>query len=246
MRHLIWILCFSMPLFATANPAFQEANNDYKNGNFAQATQKYEALLKQNKVSPELYYNLGNAYFKQNQLGKSILNYERALLYGANADVAYNLNLVRDKVQNEPEQIQAFFLRRWWDGLRRFMSVDAWSVWSLLFLWAGIAGGCLWLLAVAREQKKGGFIAGTVLLPLSLIAFLAARSNRAALTDSKSAVVMVENSIVRSAPDELGSTIETLGEGVKVIILDKIGSWYKVQLSNGEQGWLTLNLIEKI
>jgi tetratricopeptide (TPR) repeat protein len=241
-----WILYCLMPCITFANANFQEANSDYKSGNFAVASQKYEDILKQGIASQELYYNLGNAYFKQNQLGKSVLNYERALLYGANEDISYNLSIARDKVKNEPEQIQPFFLRRWWDGLRRITSVDTWSVLSILLLWTGIAGFCFWLIATEREHKKRGFITGTVLLPLSLIAFLAARSNRYTLCERKNAVVMIENTAVRSAPDELGTTVETLGEGVKLTILDKIGSWYKVQLSNGEQGWLTLNQIEKI
>jgi hypothetical protein len=239
-------MCCFLPVATFANANFQEANTDYKNGNFSIASEKYEAILKQKTASQELYYNLGNAYFKQNQIGKSVLNYERALLYGANEDVSYNLSVARDKVKNEPEQIQAFFLRRWWDAFRRWTSVDVWSVLSILSVWAGIGSFCLWLLATERVQKKRGFIAGLVLLPFGLMTFLAARSNRFTLCDSKNAVVMIENTVVRSAPDELGTTVETLSEGVKVAVLDKIGSWYKVQLSNGEQGWLTLNQIEKI
>ena len=245
MRNILVVFAVS-PLLAVANPNFQEADNDYKNGNFSVAAQKYENILKQNTASQELYYNLGNAYFKQNQIGKAVLSYERALLYGANEDVSYNLSIVRDKVKNEPEQIQAFFLRRWWDAFRRLTPVDTWSVLSILLIWAGIAGFCSWLLAEERLQKKRGFIAGVVLLPLSLLTFLAAKSNRSTLCERKTAVVMVENTVVRSAPDELGTTVETLGEGVKIAVLDQIGSWYKVQLSNGEQGWLTLNQIEKI
>jgi tetratricopeptide (TPR) repeat protein len=245
MRNFLIMCCFA-PFAAFANANFQEANSEYKNGNFPVASQKYEAILKQGIASQELYYNLGNAYFKQNQIGKSVLNYERALLYGANDDISYNLAIARDKVKNEPEQIKPFFLRQWWDNLRRVTSVDTWSVLSILLLWTGIAGFCFWLVAVEREQKKQGFIAGTVLLPLSLIAFLAARSNRCTLCERKTAVVMIENTIVRNAPDELGTTVENLSEGVKLTVLDQIGSWYKVQLSNGEQGWLTLNQIEKI
>ena len=245
MRNFL-IMCYFVPFAAFANANFQEANSDYKSGNFAVATQKYEAILKQGVASQELYYNLGNAYFKQNQVGKSVLNYERALLYGANDDISYNLSIARDKVKNEPEQIKPFFLRKWWDSVRRLTSVDTWSVLSILLIWTGIAGFCFWLVATEREYKKRGFITGTVLLPLSLIAFLAARSNRSTLCERKGAVVMTENTIVRSAPDELGATVETLGEGVKLTVLDQIGSWYKVQLSNGEQGWLTLNQIEKI
>jgi tetratricopeptide (TPR) repeat protein len=244
--RIFWIISCFIPFVAFANANFQEANSEYKNGNFAVASQKYEAILKQDIASQELYYNLGNAYFKQNQIGKSVLNYERALLYGANEDISYNLSIARDKVKNEPELIQPFFLRRWWDGLRRLASVDTWSILSILLLWTSIGGFCFWLLAVEREHKKRGFITGTVLLPLSLIAFLAARSNRYNLCERKNAVVMVENTVVRSAPDELGTSVETLGEGVKLTVLDQIGSWYKVQLSNGEQGWLTLNQIEKI
>jgi tetratricopeptide (TPR) repeat protein len=250
MRYLCvtMVLLWNGLLYAdTASATFQTAAEDYKKGDFAAASQKYEAIAKEGNVSPELYYNLGNAYFKQNQLGKCILNYERAALYGASdVDLQHNLAVAKERVKNEPEQISNFFLQSWWEGIRNLFSLTTWSIISIIGGWSGVGGLCLWLLGSLREHKKRGFWIGVSFIPLSLVAFLAACSHYNILHTRQDAVVLSESVQVRTSPDELGSVTETLGEGVKVLVLDQIGSWYKIRLSNGAEGWLTVNQLEKI
>ena len=225
---------------------FEEANAAYIAKEYAQAIEKYEQILNTGEVSSDLYYNLGNAYYKLDQKGKAILNYERGLMLSNNADLKYNLELARKGLEDEIEVLPPFFLSQWWAGVRQLASSKGWTIIALLMFWLGIAGLIVWQLAGQRKQKKLGFLAGLLLLAFSFFPFALAVHSMQLEADSGRAVVMSEEGNLRSGPDEVSTSIMLLHEGTLVEILDQIGDWYKVRLMNGEQGWLKVNVVEKI
>ena len=253
MRKLILtIFSFLLPLIIFANDTakiFQEANELYKSNQFSTAIEKYESIETQGFRSPELYYNLGNAYFKINKLGKAILNYERALIH-SNAknrdDIIYNLELARKKLPDDIESLPQFFLKRWKNNLNQLATSKSWSIVALLFFWLGIGGLVVWLKGKNRLQKKIGFISGLATLMFSTLIFLMAIDGANEERNGSSAVIMSSEVNLRSAPDEVSNSIFLLHEGASVELLDQIGEWYKVKLPNGEQGWLPMKVLEKV
>ncbi len=253
MRKLnLYIIIFLFPAIAFANDVtqlFQEANELYQSNEFTTAIEKFESIEKQGYRSPELYYNLGNAYFKIHKPGKAILNYERALLIAnteSRSDITFNLELARKSLPDEIEVLPPFFLKRWKRNLNRLASSKSWSIVALILFWLSIGGFVVWLKGKSREQKKIGFVVGMCVLILSVLPFLIAIDSSQTERNSGLAVIMSNEVDLRSAPDEVSNSVFILHEGTSVELLDQIGDWYKVKLLNGEQGWLPKKALEKV
>lgn len=232
---------------ADAQQVFQEANQAYTAGNFSLAVEKYEAILKENAFSKELYYNLGNSYFRLNQIGKAVLNFERALrLAPSDRDIQHNLDFARGRIIEDIEPISQFFLLSWWNALRDNLSADSWSFLTLLLLWLGIAGVIVWLLGRERHLKKQGFVGAGILIPLSILFYFLASDAHNEIVKSRYAIIVAPKIPLLPSPD--ANTVATiqLHEGIKVEILDKMTHFYKVRLPNGEEGWMDETVIEKI
>lgn len=232
---------------ADAQQLFQNANQAYQTGNFPLAVEQYETILRGGKLfSKELYYNVGNAYFRLNQTGRAILNYERAArLSPTDADIQANLAVARGRVTDDIEAVSEVFFVKWYRLLRGAFSADTWSVFALFFLWLSGGGFAMWLLGNQRQWKKRGFIVGCIALPLSLLLFLTA-NNAAKISEISQGIIMSKETAFRNAPNEGAAATATLHEGIKVEIMDKIGDLTKVKLANGEEGWVAAADLEKI
>lgn len=125
---------------ASPEQLWDRANTAYVNGDYHAAAEIYEGILAQGLSSVKLYYNLANAYFKEGQLGKSILFYRRALrLAPGSDDIRYNLSVAEARTKDNIEQIPEFFLTEWMRGVRHTMSCTAWSILSLAALVCALA-----------------------------------------------------------------------------------------------------------
>lgn len=254
MRKLIsLIFCISLFFISTSvaqseqQATFQSANEAFSNKNYDQAIQLYESILDKNFQSSELYFNLGNCFFQKKQWGKTILNYERALLLAPN-DIAIlqNLSLAKSETIDEIAVLPNFFLARWWTQIRNLTHSGIWSLLGILLFWLGIGGIILWILGKERTQRKQGFLGGMINLGLSILIFALAYSSYQIQQKSGSAIIMSKEISLKSLPDEISSEILPLHEGTKVKITEKITSWYKVRLDNGEVGWIAESALEEI
>jgi tetratricopeptide (TPR) repeat protein len=247
---IINFLALLVPLFgwsADAQQYFKEANQAYQGGNYRKAVEQFEAILKSGVFSSELYYNLGNAYYRLGQNGRAILNYERALrLNPTNGDIEHNLIQAQSRITENIETVSQMFLIRWSQGLRGLLAADNWSVLGLICLWIGTMGLAIWLLGKERVWKKRGFLIGCISTPLSIIPFLCASSAKYLESNSQNAIILVRETPFRPAPDVNALPTANLHEGIKVAIKDKIQNHIKVQLPNGEEGWVAERDIEKI
>ena len=232
---------------ADAQQVFKNANDAYQSGNYRLAADGYESILKSGNVfSKELFYNLGNAYFRLNQIGLAVLNYERALrLDPSDAEIQQNIVVARSRVSDDIEPITNVFFVRWWQSLRGVFPADTWSIFGLFFMWLGAAGFALWLLDSERQRKKYGFIVGMTTIPLSITLFLLAQS-AASVMKTPQGIVITHEIGLKNAPDPNATTVNTLHEGIKVEILDTYGTMIKVKLPNGEDGWLLIADVQKI
>lgn len=244
---LLFLFFLSTTLFANPQELFKTANEAYQKGSFKKAIENYEALLASDNFSQEVYFNLGNAYFKSNQLGKAILNYERGLLlYPGDPDTQFNLKIAQDKQVDDLDVVGKFFLSEWWKNTYQFFSSGVWSTLTILSIWTSIAGFIFWTLGTTRTHKKQGFVIGIFLAFLSILFFFLTRSQANFETNSGSAIVIQQEIEVKNAPDEASTNLLKIHEGLRVDLLDEIGTWYKIKLSNGEQGWLPKNSLEEI
>lgn len=244
--HLLISSLFAQSKVLDEN-TFNQGNISYEQKNYDDAIRKYSLLIDAGFESEELYFNLGNCYYQKKEWGKAILNYERALLIDPNdKTILQNLQITKGETIDEIEKIPTFFLARWWSNVRELNSSGVWSILGILFLWIGIGGLVLWILGKERAQRKKGFLAGWGSLVLSIIIFALAYNSFKIQQDSGAGIIMNKEIPLKSLPDAISDEIMLLHEGTKVEITEKVTSWYKVRLENGEVGWIDENAIEEI
>ena len=213
-------------------------------GNYQQAVALYDSLLS-NGVSPELYYNLGNAYFKQGELAQSILAYERALRLNPNdKDAKYNLAFAQSRITDNITE-QDFFLTSWARAIRNQLKEQTWLILSIGLFLLTLIGISLFLLNRTTWLRKTAFHVAWIALLFSLIAGLNARSLHQRDTLRNEAIITQGIVNAKSSPDRSGTDLFTLHEGTKVTIRETIGEWVNVRVGRNE-GWIRLNCLERI
>ncbi|MCB0628694.1 MAG: tetratricopeptide repeat protein [Saprospiraceae bacterium] len=243
------LLLLIVPLWAKAQPEqlMKKANDLYAEKQYGQAIQNYEQLLSEGYTSEVLHYNLGNAYYRNQQLGLAILHYEKARqIDPSDEDILHNLEVAHSAQLDQIEDLPAFFLTQWWKHVRALLSTGGWTVLGLILLWGSAAGFLLWLLGKQRKQRKRGFWWGWSLLIACLLPFALAVSRHQYDQHSREAILLSQETQLHYAPDADSEVVLTIHEGLKVDLQDRISDWYKVRLPNGEVGWLPVETVEEI
>ena len=231
----------------TAEQLWNKANTAYINGDFHAAADTYEELLSRGVSSMKLYYNLGNAYFKDDRIGKAILYYNRALrLAPGNDDIRYNLSVAEARTKDNIEDIPEFFFVTWMRDIRHMMGCTAWSLLSLALLACMLGLFLVYLLAQRISLRKAGFY-GTLAMLLVFVASTSfAVTERRELLDSTEAVVMSSSVSVKSSPDKASTDLFVLHEGTKVRTVSELGDWREIVIADGKKGWVEARTIEMI
>src|ERR1041385_207482 len=176
MRWILFLLVILLPQAMVAQEAivqFEQANQLYRNGDVQKAAQMYEQIIKNGYESPVLYYNLGNACFKSNNIPSAILNYERAKrLAPHDEDVTYNLRLANLKVIDKIEPIPQLFFVEWWRGVTNLLSADGWSTVMIIALWCAAVCGAVFMLARSFILQRLSFFLVLLSMVVSVLAFV--------------------------------------------------------------------------
>jgi tetratricopeptide (TPR) repeat protein len=235
----ILFLCISILSFADNTALYNEANEFYKKAEYQAAIEKYELVLKSNFVSGELYYNLGNAYFKTNQIPMAILCYERAeKLMPGDEDVEFNLSIANLKIVDKIEVMPRLFFYRWIDSIMNLFSFEGWAITGIISIVFAMLFFVLFRITEGAGTRKAFFYLGLVLVILTIKAFWIANVQYKAATGENTAIIFTPTVNVKSSPVANGTNLFVLHEGTKVELLDKVGEWSKIKLSDGNQGWM--------
>jgi hypothetical protein len=233
----------------TAGPdsVLTRANLYYANGMYEDAAKLYQQVADSGYASAELFYNLGNAYFKAHDIPHAILYYERAhLLDPGNEDINYNLNLARTYVTDKIDVLPEFFLVAWYHWFLDRLPPDGWALFSMITFFLGLVFLSLYMFTARKTLKKTGFIGGVVILAFSVLSFVFAWQSRDILTAHDHAVVMSPAVTVKSSPGEEGTDLFVIHEGMKVAVEDSVDNWTEIRLGDGSKGWLPDEDITKI
>lgn len=234
----LFIFCAGFSVYAQ-DEAIKEAEIAYTQENYEEAIQKYESILTNYGESSQIYYNLGNAYYKAGHIASAILNYERALLLDpGDRDIRFNLQLARQRAVDKIEPVGEFFLKRWFHSIGDRGATDSWAklgIFSfLLFI------GCLLLFFFSRwvRMKKVGFYLGIVFLVIVIFSNIFARNQKNELINRTEAIVFSPTVTVKSSPDASGTDLFILHEGTKVSIKSTLGEWNEIESEDGNVGWM--------
>lgn len=240
---LLALLCLNL----NAEP-WDDGVAAYSEGNYAAAVSAWSEIESSGMESADLYYNLGNAWFKMEDYARAILYYERALkLAPSDKDVMHNLEFAKSFTQDNIEEIPEIWIEQIGHRMCHALASDTWAI--LFFILFAAAAGCLliFLLSHVQARRKVGFYAGIAAFVLSLLCLDFAQWQWTDYRKDNSAIVMKAVVSAKSSPSESSAKdLFVLHEGTKVKVMDELGEWSNVEISDGRQGWLRSSDIERI
>ena len=201
----------------------------------------YEYLLEKYGVSANVYYNLGNAYFKNEKMAQAILNYERSMkLNPGDADTKHNLELCKTKIVDQITPLGKFIFARWYQSLYQSFSSNWWSIFGIVS--AFIFSICLACYFLGRKRwiKKTCFFVGVLAMIFAIFGIIFANKSYQKVQQSDEAILFSLSVTAKSSPDQSGNDLFVLHEGVKVVIKSQLGDWCEVELEDGNVGWLQM------
>ena len=219
----------------------------YVRQQYQQAIADYEALLKKG-VSADVYYNLGNAYYRTDNITRAVINYERALLLSpGDPDIRVNLQLARSKTIDKIIPESEMFFVTWYRSLVNIMSVDGWATMSLVSLAIAIILALCYLFSGRVWMQKTGFFGALAMIVIFGLSNLFAWQQKDQLVNRTGAIVISPAAAVKSTPANGGTDLFIIHEGTKVEITDSsMKEWKEVRIADGKEGWIKASMIEMI
>lgn len=251
--YLTFILAFIALTGINAATASPEAIKAYQAKQYGKAAELLQKEADENKKlgqeSAGLYYNLGNAYFRDNELAKAILYYERALLIDpGNADIRHNIAYASTKVEDIDKiaKTEKIFLQNWFESVENVWTSNTWSTLAIVFFLLTIL--CAFFFFFGREVwiKKAAFYSGITAIILVALFNLFAHFQMQDIVKKNKAIVMSPTLDMVSSPEEKGKVLMNLHAGLKVRITKTDGDWYEVEIDNGNVGWVKAEKLEII
>ena len=242
----VLMILMLMPLSANAITK-QNADDEYAKGNYQQAIKDYQEILKTG-VSSEIYYNLGNAYYRTDNITQALLAYERALqLSPGDNDIRFNLQYARSKTIDKITPETEMFFVTWYNSLVNFTSVDRWANTAIVSIVMALLLMLVFLFAPQMWARKSGFYGSAVFLLLFAFANLFAFQQKHELETKQGAIVIAPTVNVKKTPAASGTDVFVIHEGTRVDITDRgMKQWRGIKLADGREGWLKTSQIEEI
>jgi tetratricopeptide (TPR) repeat protein len=250
--YFILILFTSISLNgSTLNDTLQiwmdEGNTAYQNKQYEKAISQYQNIIDKNFESAILFYNLGNAYYKNNEKAKSLLWYERALkLEPSNDDIIHNITFVNQKLEDKIETLPELFITRWFQSTASSLSAHQWAILSIVSFGILLLSILCFLLIHKLWIRYSSVISHILALFIFIFSIYFAIKNTQIMKNHNDAIVMKSIVVGKSAPNDSGNDLFVIHEGLKVQITDQLNDWYEIKLPNGEKGWVAYTEIERI
>jgi len=247
MKKLIIVLLVATSFFGNAqnDALFKKAAEAYNQGNYEVAVQDYLQIIENKQHSASVYYNLGNAYYKLNQVAPSIYYFEKALLLKPNdSEIKNNLSYAQKMALDAVETVPETGMSRLYNTVVSFMSFDQWGVTAIVLMLLFIIGYITFYYSRYATYKRIAFIGSLIALFLSCIAVIIGYMQYTDFNDDQPAIVFAEAVTVQAEPNERNQAVFKLHEGAKVNVLESFNNWNKIELADGKTGWLSKESIK--
>lgn len=253
MRNIIIIitLILSFRIISTAqtdvDPYLDSARAEYSANNFENSVRLYMRAIDHGYESPQLYYNIGNGYYKQTKIALAILWYQRALkLDPTYEDAQFNLQMAQQLIVDKIDPITPPFYKRWLQSAILWLTPNGWAIMSVIVFFI-LAGGLILLFSSAGDAwKRLAVPIVIVTIVLSIITLLFSKLSYNNARDKTIAIVMSPSVTVRSTPHSEGTKLFTIHEGLTVKVNSSVDGWCEIRLTDGRIGWLVKTDIEPV
>ncbi|MBC8265757.1 MAG: tetratricopeptide repeat protein [Flavobacteriales bacterium] len=245
MRKLFLILSFvfTASFLLANNPLFEQANKLYAEEEYKQAIVLYDSIQQKELQSEELFYNMGNAYYKLQNWAESIFYYEKTLkLNSNNEDALHNLELAQLKIADNIEAIPSLFFEKWISSIISFLKMDYWAILCVFLLWLSFF--VFGIKNLSNFQLPNYLLIALLILSFNTLFF--ANKQYHEKIKQKPAIIFSSAVVIKSAPSFNANDLFSLHSGSKIIITDQIGEWVQIRIANGNKGWMLKNNCKEI
>lgn len=229
-------------------PTLADADSAYIHGDYLTAISIYESIIETQGVSATLYMNLGNAWYKTDEIAKAILNYERAyILDPSDPDVQFNLELARTKTVDNVNPMNELFFVVWFKKLLAALDINQWALITVAVFLLAVVLFAMFLFSKKMAAKEISFSLSVIFFVFSILSFIFATSQLGSIRNRDTAVIMSPSVTVKSTPSDSGTDLFIIHEGRKVRILDSsMKEWVEIRLEDGNTGWVPVKVMEII
>jgi tetratricopeptide (TPR) repeat protein len=250
MKKLVLIIfvLLSIASFADDNASLVEKGNKAYTGKFyQQAIDCYLKVIASGYEAPELYYNLGNAYFKTEDYASAILYFEKAKkLKPGDEDINFNLKVANTKITDKIDDIPDFFLIRWYNGIANLLSFNTWAIIGIIMLVIFFGILSLYLFSKILRIRKIGFWTALACLFITMMFFVFAQTQYSSINSTTKAIIFSPSVTAKSSPDANSTDLFVIHEGTKVKVIDTVGEWSEIKIANGSVGWVNTSVFKII
>jgi len=237
---LLLFLCISLNVIAD-QPFFTKANTAYANDSITKAIALYDSILASGKESGELYYNLGNCYYKNKDWANAIWHYEKSLQLTNNEQAKENLALTKRKIIDRIEALPQLFYKKWWISTQELLSTKHWQYLAILSIFLALFFEVLNKLLNKNTKKYYIFF-----LTSSLLLLLISSSSYQNKIDKKEGIIFSSPAEIYSEPIESCRTPSILRSGTKIEIIGREKDWIQIKEANGNRGWILQNSVKEL
>lgn len=244
IKRLILIACLFVLAptvsFAQNETLFNQATEVYNEGNYNKAIEHYLQILENGKHSAELYFNLGNCYYKLDQIGPSVYYYEKALLLKpGDKEILNNLGYAQNMRLDAFDSMPKTAMQKFYDSTVALMSFEGWAKTAVLFTFLFVLVYLTYYFFQEARQKRIAFVISLTSLTISVFALLFSYLQYERFKSDNPAIIYEKEVRVLSEPNKRSQEVFTLHEGTKVNVIEILEDWKKIKISDGQTGWLT-------
>lgn len=239
----------SQSIFAQDNnkSVIDSANLYYSEAKYEKAIELYNSVIDNGLDSAELYYNIGNAYFKNNDIAYAILYFEKAKkLQPNNDDINFNLEVANSRISDKIEEIPELFYKKWWKSLTNLYSVDTWAKISIFAISFFFVFALIYFLSKKVPLRKFSFYSGIILIIIFIISINVSLKKHKSSIKQNEGIIFTPSITVKSSPNKNSVDLFLVHEGTKIKVIDKLGEWFEIKIANGSEGWLKKNHLKMI
>lgn len=241
------LLIFSFAMNANVKDDFKEANKLYSEADYETAKTSYLSLLETGHYSAELYYNLGNTYFKLGELASAILYFEKAKkLNPLDEDIHHNLNFSYNLTVDKNDNLEDEILSAWWGTLVKYQPLNRWALYSVLLFFLAAVLVVLFFFVNQRIQKQLSFYGALVSLVCFVCVLFIGFQSKKLIEETTHGIVFQPSVTILGEPNASGTKLFTLHEGAKVELLNQEGNWQRIRFSKEKIGWVKTEVVQGI
>ena len=228
--------------------SFEQANLLYNNAQYVESLENYNDIINSGYQSAELFYNMGNCYYKINDVANAILFYERSILINpSDRDVRNNLQMVRNSLIDDIDQVPESFFVSQLNSVSALYSYNTWGVFCIVLSFVFLILFIIYYFSKSAIMKRSTFLG---LIFLFLIISIVLRLGFNSLGKNyieKYAIIFAQKIEIKEQPNLRSDNILQLHQGSKVKVIDEFNEeWSKIKLANGQEGWILKNEIKII